>query len=54
LFPFRLALDFYVRNELHMAYIELPIAPELGREFPGIVGPMPFRPETAVTVLATR
>jgi uncharacterized peroxidase-related enzyme len=30
-----------------MAYIELPIAPELGREFPGIVGPMTFRPETA-------
>ena len=30
-----------------MAYIELPIAPEFGREFPGIVGPMTFRPETA-------
>ena len=30
-----------------MAWIELPIAPELGREFPGIVGPMTFRPETA-------
>ena len=30
-----------------MAYIELPIAPELGRESPGIVGPMTFRPETA-------
>jgi uncharacterized peroxidase-related enzyme len=30
-----------------MAHIELPIAPELGREFPGIVGPMTFRPETA-------
>lgn len=30
-----------------MAYINLPIAPELGREFPGIVGPMTFRPETA-------
>ena len=30
-----------------MAWIELPVAPELGREFPGIVGPMTFRPETA-------
>jgi len=30
-----------------MAHIELPIAPELGREFPGILGPMTFRPETA-------
>src|SRR3984885_13838995 len=30
-----------------MAYIELPVVPELGREFPGIVGPMTFRPETA-------
>jgi uncharacterized peroxidase-related enzyme len=30
-----------------MAHIELPIAPELGREFPGILGPMSFRPETA-------
>jgi uncharacterized peroxidase-related enzyme len=30
-----------------MAHIELPIAPQLGREFPGIVGPMTFRPETA-------
>lgn len=30
-----------------MAYIDLPVAPELGREFPGIVGPMTFRPETA-------
>lgn len=33
-----------------MAYIELPIAPELGREFPGIVGPMTFRPETAAPI----
>src|ERR1700751_1121922 len=33
-----------------MAYIDLPIAPELGREFPGIVGPMTFRPETAVPI----
>src|SRR6204780_2416648 len=32
---------------LPMAYINLPVAPELGREFPGIVGPMTFRPETA-------
>ena len=30
-----------------MAYIQLPIAEELGREFPGILGPMTFRPETA-------
>jgi uncharacterized peroxidase-related enzyme len=33
-----------------MAYIHLPIAPELGREFPGIVGPMTFRPETATPI----
>jgi uncharacterized peroxidase-related enzyme len=31
-----------------MAYIQLPIAEELGRELPGILGPMTFRPETAV------
>lgn len=30
-----------------MAHIELPVSPELGREFPGIVGPMTYRPETA-------
>jgi uncharacterized peroxidase-related enzyme len=30
-----------------MAYIDLPVAEELGREFPGIVGLMTFRPETA-------
>lgn len=30
-----------------MAHIQLPVAPELGREFSGIVGPMTFRPETA-------
>lgn len=30
-----------------MAHIQLPVAPELGREFPGIVGPMTYRPETA-------
>jgi uncharacterized peroxidase-related enzyme len=30
-----------------MSHIELPVAPELGREFPGILGPMTFRPETA-------
>jgi uncharacterized peroxidase-related enzyme len=30
-----------------MAYIQLPIAEELGREFPGILGPMTFRPQTA-------
>ena len=33
-----------------MAYIDLPVAPELGREFPGIVGPMTFRPETAAPI----
>lgn len=33
-----------------MAYIALPVAPELGREFPGIVGPMTFRPETAAPI----
>lgn len=33
-----------------MAWIDLPIAPELGREFPGIVGPMTFRPETAAPI----
>jgi hypothetical protein len=33
-----------------MAQIEFPIAPELGREFPGIVGPMTFRPETAAPI----
>jgi uncharacterized peroxidase-related enzyme len=33
-----------------MAWIELPIAPELGREFPGILGPMTFRPETAAPI----
>lgn len=30
-----------------MAHIQLPIAEELGREYPGILGPMTFRPETA-------
>jgi uncharacterized peroxidase-related enzyme len=30
-----------------MAHIQLPIAEELGRDFPGILGPMTFRPETA-------
>jgi len=33
-----------------VAYITLPIAEELGREFPGIVGPMTFRPETATPI----
>jgi len=33
-----------------MAYIKLPVAEELGREFPGIVGPMTFRPETAAPI----
>jgi uncharacterized peroxidase-related enzyme len=33
-----------------VAHIELPIAPQLGREFPGIVGLMTFRPETAAPI----
>jgi uncharacterized peroxidase-related enzyme len=33
-----------------MAHIELPVVPELGREFPGILGPMTFRPETAAPI----
>ena len=33
-----------------MAHIQLPIAEELGREFPGILGPMTFRPETATPI----
>ena len=33
-----------------MAYITLPVAEELGREFPGIVGPMTFRPETTAPI----
>ena len=33
-----------------VAYIALPVAEELGREFPGIVGPMTFRPETAAPI----
>jgi uncharacterized peroxidase-related enzyme len=30
-----------------MPHIQMPVVPELGREFPGIVGPMTYRPETA-------
>jgi uncharacterized peroxidase-related enzyme len=33
-----------------MAHITLPAAPELGREFPGILGLMTFRPETAAPI----
>jgi uncharacterized peroxidase-related enzyme len=33
-----------------MAYIQLPVAAELGREFPGILGLMTFRPETAAPI----
>ncbi len=33
-----------------MAHITLPVAEHLGREFPGIVGPMTFRPETAAPI----
>jgi uncharacterized peroxidase-related enzyme len=45
--PARRLHDLNEVEILHMAYINLPVAPELGREFPGIVGPMTFRPETA-------
>jgi hypothetical protein len=37
-------------GEIYMAHIELPIAPELGREFPGILGLMTFRPDTATPI----
>jgi AhpD family alkylhydroperoxidase len=33
-----------------MASIQLPIAGELGRQFPGILGSMTFRPETAASL----
>jgi uncharacterized peroxidase-related enzyme len=33
-----------------MAHIQLPVAAELGREFPGIVGLMTYRPETAAPI----
>lgn len=33
-----------------MPHIELPTNPEFGREFPGIVGLMTFRPETAAPI----
>jgi uncharacterized peroxidase-related enzyme len=33
-----------------MAHIQLPVAAELGREFPGILGLMTFRPETAAPI----
>ena len=33
-----------------MAHIQMPVVPELGREFPGIVGPMTYRPETAAPI----
>lgn len=33
-----------------MTWIQLPVAPELGQEFPGILGPMTFRPETAAPI----
>src|SRR6202050_5051468 len=33
-----------------MAYIAMPTARELDREFPGIVGLMTFRPETAAPI----
>lgn len=35
-----------------MAHIQLPVATELGREFPGIVGLMTFRPDTAAPINA--
>lgn len=33
-----------------MPHIQMPIVPELGREFPGVVGPMTYRPETAAPI----
>ena len=39
-----------IGEEPGVAYITLPVAEELGREFPGIVGPMTFRPETAAPI----
>ena len=33
-----------------MAHIQLPVAPDLGIEFPGILGLMTFRPETAAPI----
>ena len=33
-----------------MPHIQMPVVPELGREFPGIVGPMTYRPETAAPI----
>jgi uncharacterized peroxidase-related enzyme len=33
-----------------LAHIQLPVARELGQEFPGIVGLMTFRPETAAPI----
>jgi uncharacterized peroxidase-related enzyme len=42
--------EIYRVEPPNMAYINLPRAPELGREFPGIVGPMTFRPETAAPI----
>lgn len=33
-----------------MAHIQLPVAAEMGREFPGILGLMTFRPETAAPI----
>lgn len=33
-----------------MPHIQMPVAPEIGREFPGIVGPMTYRPETAAPI----
>ena len=33
-----------------MPHIQMPVAPEIGRELPGIVGPMTYRPETAAPI----
>jgi uncharacterized peroxidase-related enzyme len=39
-----------IKETLLVAHITLPVAEQLGREFPGIVGPMTFRPETAAPI----
>ena len=37
---------------IQVAHIQLPVAPELDIEFPGVVGLMTFRPETAAPINA--
>lgn len=43
-------LTFPKSGVCRTAWIKLPIALEFGREFPGILGPMTFRPETAAPI----